>query len=107
MPALLNARTALLLALDLPGFGLELIQRVRQLTGGRARLGMGSVYPALNRMEQEGLVRSRQVASRRRPTKYYELTASGIVARHRERAAILGLLGLPSAFPPLDPLDAR
>ena len=110
MAALFNARTALLLALDLPGFGLQLIDRVRQATGGRARLGMGSVYPLLNRLERDGLVRSRAVRVRPagRPTKYYELTPKGLRARQAEREAVIGLLrtGEP-AVPAPDPMTVR
>ena len=43
----LNARTAVLLALDRPGYGLQIIERVRVHTAGRIRLRLGSVYPAL------------------------------------------------------------
>jgi DNA-binding PadR family transcriptional regulator len=107
MDSPLSARAALLLVLDLPGFGLQLIERVRLATGGRTRLGMGSVYPALNRMEREGLVRSRAVrlGPAGRPAKYYELTARGIVARREQRLALSGLVGAAAA--PAPPVDAR
>ena len=104
MANVLTARAALLLALDLPGFGLQLIERVRRATAGRARLGMGSVYPTLNRLEKEGLVRSGtgRVGAAGRPAKHYELTAKGITASREVREALLGLLrtdALESAAP--------
>jgi DNA-binding PadR family transcriptional regulator len=108
MPAPLTARAALLFALDLPGFGLQLIERVRRATGGRARLGMGSVYPALGRLERQGLVRSRSVrAGAGRPAKYYELTARGVAARQEQRQAVLGLLAVAPPPPPPDPALIR
>ena len=53
----LSARAALLQALAIAGYGMELIERVRRDTHGHVRLRMGSVYPALGRLERERLVR--------------------------------------------------
>jgi DNA-binding PadR family transcriptional regulator len=101
---LLTARTALLQALACPGYGVDLIERVRQATGGVVRLGMGSVYPALKALEGERLLRCQTVppvGRAGRPRKYYELTAAGVVAANREREALAGLLrarrGAPTA----------
>lgn len=110
MAGILTARAALLLALDLPGFGLQLIERVRRATAGRARVGMGSVYPALNRLEKEGLVRSRagRMGQAGRPTKHYELTAKGITASREIREAILGLIRTDALTPAeIDPVRVR
>ena len=95
MPTLLTARTALLQALACPGYGADLIERVKRATGGVVRLGMGSVYPALKALEGERLVRGQTVppAGRAgRPRKYYELTPAGVATAHREREALAGLL---------------
>ena len=52
---------------------------VMELTG----LASGTVYPALRRLEQDGLIRSQQErqsiadAEQRPPRKYYKLTAAG------------------------------
>jgi PadR family transcriptional regulator, regulatory protein PadR len=99
--AVLGARSALLQVLSVPGYGLQLIERIRVATRGLAELGMGSVYPALKRMEAEGLVRSRTVRSTAagRPMKYYELTVKGVAARRSEAEALLRLLGVER--PPL------
>jgi PadR family transcriptional regulator, regulatory protein PadR len=40
------------------GFGLELIDRVRERTNGAIKLNEGTVYPTLKAMEREGLLRS-------------------------------------------------
>ena len=95
MQTLLTARAALLQALAFPGYGMELISRVGQATGGLVRLRMGSVYPALKALEERGLVRCetvRPAASAGRPRKYYELTPAGVAAANMEHEALAGLL---------------
>jgi DNA-binding PadR family transcriptional regulator len=90
----LSARAALLQALTVPGYGLDLIERVRRGSRGRVRLRVGSVYPALLALERGGLVRRRAVPVRHRgrPRRYYELTVAGVRAAAEQRDAILGLL---------------
>ena len=90
----LSARAALLQALTVPGYGLDLIERVRRSSGGGILLRMGSVYPALASLESAGLVRHRAVGAPRRgrPRRYYELTVLGVSAALADRASVLGLL---------------
>jgi PadR family transcriptional regulator PadR len=90
----ISARAALLQALTVPGYGLDLIERVRRGSRGRILLRMGSVYPALLALERAGLVRRRSAVDRRRgrPRRYYELTVAGVRAAAEQREAILGLL---------------
>jgi PadR family transcriptional regulator PadR len=90
----LSARAALLQALTVPGYGLDLIERVRRGSHGRVLLRMGSVYPALRALERAGLLRRRPAFDRRRgrPRRYYELTVAGVRAAAQQREAILGLL---------------
>jgi PadR family transcriptional regulator, regulatory protein PadR len=97
----LSARAALLHALRIPGYGLELMARVRRGTGGSVRLRGGSVYPALRALEARGLVRSIAVkgAGKGRPRHYYELTAAGVRAAAAQRAGLLGFLMDPPGRP--------
>jgi DNA-binding PadR family transcriptional regulator len=91
----LNGRTALLQTLlEGPGYGLELIGRVRTRSAGRIRLRQGVVYPALAELERDRLVRGWSVplASGGRPRRYYELTPAGFLAAQSEREALSGLL---------------
>lgn len=94
----MNAKAALLAALiSGAGFGLELIERVNQRSGGAMKLNQGAVYPALRSLEREGLVRSydgeENVAERGgRPRRYYELTGEGRRVAREQKRAILGLL---------------
>ena len=97
MVAPLTTKAALLQALFAgPGYGLELIARVAERTGGRVRLGQGSVYPALRDLEAGGLVRSwtgsRGVKGAGRPRVYYELTVAGVGAASALRDAVIGFV---------------
>jgi DNA-binding PadR family transcriptional regulator len=60
-----------------PRHGYAVIDHVRRTSGGRFDYPEGTVYPALHRLEADGLLRSRwsEVDGRRR--RVYELTASG------------------------------
>ena len=60
-----------------PAHGYAVIQQLRARSGGVLDLPEGTVYPALHRLEQEGLLSSRwaQVSGRRR--RVYELTRRG------------------------------
>jgi PadR family transcriptional regulator PadR len=93
----LTAKAALLQALvQGEGFGLELIERVKERTNGEILLHQGSVYPALRALEREGLVESYEgepLPERGgRPRRYYHLTAEGARAAMGQREAILGLI---------------
>ena len=70
--------TLLLAALeDGPRHGYAVMDALRQSTGGRLDLPTGTIYPALHRLEQAGLIAGSWsvVAGRRR--RLYQLTAAG------------------------------
>jgi len=70
-----------------PSHGYAIINHMRLLSGGAFDLPEGSIYPALYRLERQGLVSSREqlVDGRRRRT--YRLTQSGRAAlRDRSEA---------------------
>lgn len=92
-----SARTAILMSLmGGRGFGLEIIERVRERTSGRICLNEGSVYPALKSLEREGLLRGFDGAPLPerggRPRRYYELTGEGLEVAREQRTALLELL---------------
>jgi PadR family transcriptional regulator PadR len=90
----LGARTALLLALARgPGFGLELISNLAQLSNGLLRLNRGGAYLALRHLERQGLVRGwmRHLPRSGRPRRYYELTPEGILRAEELSAALAGV----------------
>jgi len=92
METMVSAKAALLQALiSGPGYGLELLERVRERTKGRVVLGQGSVYPALRSLERGGLVKSWEgppLDERGgRPRIFYELTAEGRRTAKEDRKA--------------------
>ena len=97
-----SARTALLQALTGgPGYGLELVDRVTERTGGRMVVGQGTLYPTLWDLEEEGLVTSYETEPLPerggRPRKYYELTANGLREAGEERVLGRLLFGMREA----------
>lgn len=70
---------------DSPGHGYAVITALRDRTEGVLDLTEGSVYPALHRLEDAGLLTSewQQVAGRRR--RMYRITAAGARALQAER----------------------
>lgn len=61
-------------------YGLEVIEEATATTG--IEIAEGTVYPLLNRLEKDGKVKSRWVATEEagHPRKYYRLTAEGATA---------------------------
>ncbi len=99
----ISARTAILMSLiGGRGFGLEIIQRVRERSNGKIVLNEGSVYPALKALERDGLLRSydgEPMPERGgRPRRYYELTGEGRRVATEQRTALLNLLQPAEAF---------
>jgi PadR family transcriptional regulator, regulatory protein PadR len=58
-------------------YGYEITQRVKVLSDDRIQLTEGALYPALHKLEAEGLLSTEQVHVGRRMRKYYRLTAAG------------------------------
>jgi PadR family transcriptional regulator len=60
----------------LHGYGIG--QRIEQISAGVFKVTLGSLYPALQRLEKAGLVAaSWQASENGRRARYYELTAAG------------------------------
>jgi len=67
-------------------YGYALIQRVRQLSGGRLEWSDGMLYPVLHRLEKEGLVESLwRTAENGRRRKYYRIATTGQTELARQR----------------------
>jgi PadR family transcriptional regulator PadR len=61
-----------------PMHGWAIAQRLEQLSRDVLRVGQGSLYPALQRLEEKGWIESEwKTTEQNRPAKYYELTAVG------------------------------
>lgn len=61
-----------------PQHGWGIGQRIQQISGGELEVNQGSLYPALQRLEQKGLITSRwQTSENNRRARYYEITPTG------------------------------
>lgn len=58
-------------------YGYEIAQRVRQRTEEKILIKEGSLYPALHKLEEQGLLQSETEYAGKRPRRYYRLTDSG------------------------------
>ena len=83
-----EVRLALLSLLkDAPAHGYELMKRLEERSGGMYRASAGTVYPVLQQLEDEGLVRSEEVEGK----KTYHLTDAGreeLVRHHDDTESI-------------------
>jgi transcriptional regulator len=69
---------------ELHGYGVLL--RIGQITGGALQIEQGALYPALYRLERQGLLDTRWgVSENNRKAKYYSLTAAGQKRLQEER----------------------
>ena len=61
---------------ELHGYGVLL--RIEQISGGSLHIQQGALYPALYRLEQQGLIESEWgVSDNNRRARFYTLTAAG------------------------------
>ena len=61
-----------------PLHGYGVLLRIQQISGNRLEIQQGSLYPALYRLEHQGLITSDWGESEnKRKAKYYRLTAAG------------------------------
>jgi PadR family transcriptional regulator PadR len=68
-------------------YGYRLIQSVRDVSGGEMEWSEPMLYPVLQRLERDGLVKSQwKTTERGRFRKYYRLTAAGAAELDRDLA---------------------
>lgn len=61
-----------------PMHGWGISQRVQQFSDGMLEVNQGSLYPALQRLEKQGLITSKwDTTANNRRARYYRLTAAG------------------------------
>ena len=61
-----------------PEHGWAISERIQQVSRAALQIPQGSLYPALHRLERQGLIRAEWGASdNNRRAKFYELTRSG------------------------------
>ena len=72
---------------DQPAHGYAIVQRLAERSAGTFALAEGTVYPALHRLEREGLLSSSWSTDSGRQRRVYSITATGrsaFQARRRE-----------------------
>jgi PadR family transcriptional regulator PadR len=79
-------------------YGLEIVEDVARLSGGKRKISLGGLYTTLHRMEEKGLVAARwgdateeRGGARRR---YYKVTAFGARAAAEAKTVLLAALKL-------------
>ena len=71
-----------------PLHGYAIAARLEQVSGGALQLNMGTLYPALMRLEQRGLLRGNWgTTDNNRKARFYALTAAGRRELAHERQA--------------------
>ncbi|HCY97952.1 PadR family transcriptional regulator [uncultured Polaribacter sp.] len=58
-------------------YGYEITQKVKELTKGELQITEGALYPALHKLEADGLLEVEVAKVGNRLRKYYKLTESG------------------------------
>ena len=72
-----------------PRHGYGIVGEVDELSGGRVRLKIGSLYGILDRLVTEGMVElDREEAHHGRLRRYYRLTTAGLAAVRDEAARL-------------------
>ena len=71
-----------------PLHGYAIAARLEQISGGALQLNMGTLYPALMRLEQRGLLRGNwRTTETNRKARFYAVTPAGRRQLARERHA--------------------
>jgi len=61
-----------------PLHGLEISRRIHQQAGDALKIDEGALYPALHRLERDGLLEGEWgISEKRRRAKFYQLTGTG------------------------------
>ena len=82
-----------------PLHGYAIAARLEQVSGGALQLDMGTLYPALMRLEQRGLVRGKWgTTDANRKARYYALTPAGRRQLAKEKKAWDQMAGIIHAL---------
>ena len=79
-----------------PMHGYAVAERLAQVSSGALQLNMGTLYPALMRLEQRGLLRARwEITGSKRRARFYRITAGGrkqLAAERTEWTRMAGII---------------
>jgi DNA-binding PadR family transcriptional regulator len=65
-------------------YGYEIMQKIDQQTNGKIKLTLGSLYPILHKLEDDGLIYSESENIGKRVRKYYLLTERGETEKNKK-----------------------
>ena len=89
---------------ELHGYGIA--RRIEQVSGDLLELNQGTIYPALLKLEQMGLIRTKwSTSENNRRAKFYSLTAAGKKQLAREEEEWRRTSTIVTRF--LDPAETR
>ena len=78
-----------------PQHGYAISARLENVSGGALQLNMGTLYPALMRLDQRGLIRGKWGATEtKRKARFYEITAAGKRQLEKEKQAWERMAGI-------------
>ena len=66
--------------------GYRIAQRIKERSEGILDFKEGTLYPALHKLENDGLVESSETVEKGRPRRYYRITKSGRAMLAKDRA---------------------
>lgn len=60
-------------------YGYEIVQKIKELTGGEIKWQEASIYPVLRKLENQGMIKSAwKIDEGQRPRKYYTILGEGV-----------------------------
>jgi|SRR6185437_9757160 len=68
-----------------PSHGYRIAQEIKERSKGVLDFKEGTLYPALHKLESEGMVESYEETENARPRRYYRITRAGRTALARDR----------------------
>lgn len=77
----LSAIILKLLAENEKMYGYQIAQKVKELSDGKILIKEGSLYPALHKLKEDGLVTIETVNIGKRVRRYYKLTSDGVLIK--------------------------
>jgi PadR family transcriptional regulator len=69
-----------------PSHGYRIAQRIKERSRGVLDFKEGTLYPALHKLQNQGLVESHEAVENGRPRRYYRITRSGRAVLGQDRA---------------------
>jgi len=69
-----------------PSHGYRIAQRIKERSEGVLDFKEGTLYPALHKLESDGLVESYEGVEKGRPRRYYRITKTGRAVLAKDRS---------------------